>query len=152
MFPLSPSIWIALGAALLIAGLGVAVKVQTSRLEAVKQEYATFKAEVKVLGEAAQKAADVQKAADKLKKEKADAFSKREIAGLADTVKRLHDERARSSLLPPAPAGSRSPEIVSFDRTQLDGALSSFVEGAANLITEGNQAVVDLNAAKLWAQ
>ena len=152
MFPLSPTLWIYLGVAVVMATLGTAIKVQTSRLEAVKQEYATFKAEVKVLGEAAQKVADAQKAADKLKKEKADAYSKKEIAGLADTVKRLHDERARSSLLPAPSSSSRSPEIASFDRTQLDGALSSFVEGAANLVTEGNQAVVDLNAAKLWAQ
>lgn len=152
MLPLSPSLWLAVGAAVLIAGLSGAVYVQTSRLEAVRTEYATFKAEVKVLGEAAQKAADAQKASDKLKKEKADAYNKRELAGLADTVKRLHDERANSNLLPAPAPGSRSPEIAAFDRSQLERALSVFVEGAANLVTEGSQAVIDLNAAKEWAK
>ena len=152
MFPLSPSLWLAVGAAVLIAGLGIAVKVQTSRLDAVKTEYATFKAEVKATGEAAQKVADAQKAADKAKKENTDAKHKKTVADLADTVKRLHDERANTDIVPPAAPGSRSPEVAAFDRTQLNGALSSFVEGAANLVTEGSQAVIDLNAAKEWAK
>lgn len=152
MIPFSPSLWIAVGAAVLIAGLGIAVKVQTSRLDAVKQEYATFKAEVKAAGEAAQKLADARTAADKLNKEKTDAKHKKAVADLAATVKRLHDERANSNLLPAAAPGSRSPEIAAFDRTQLERALSGFVEGTANLITEGSQAVIDLNAAKEWAK
>ena len=151
MFPLSPTLWMAVGAALLIAGLGIVVKVQTSRLEAVTAEYTTFKADVKAMGELAQKVADAQKAVDKSKKEKADANNAKTVAALADTIKRLRDERTSSSLLPPASPDSRNPEVVSFDRTQLDGALSGFVEGAANLIVEGSKAVVDLNTAKQWA-
>ena len=152
MFPFSPTLIAYAAVAALVVGLGVAVKVQTSRLEAVKTEYTKFKVEVEVLGEAAQKAADAQKASDKLRKEKADAYNKKVVADLNITVKRLRDERAGSSLLPPAPAGSRSPEIAAFNRAELDGALSSFVERTANLIAEGNKATVELDTAKAWAK
>jgi len=46
MIPLSPTGWIAVGTAVLIAALGIAVKVQTGRLDAAKAEYAAFKANV----------------------------------------------------------------------------------------------------------
>lgn len=151
MFPFSPTLMVYAGLALVIACLGLAVKVQTDRLDAVKTEYAEFKAGVKVLGEAAQAAADKKAAEDKAKKEKADAYTKKVVADLNATVERLRDERAGSSLLPPAPAGSRSPEIAAFDRAELDGALSSFVERTANLIAEGSKATLDLDTAKAWA-
>ena len=152
MFPLSPSLWMAVGAAVLIAALSGAVYVQTNRLDAVRTEYATFKAEVKATGEAAQKLADARTTADKLNKEKTDAKHKRAVADLSATVERLRNERAGSHIVPPAPAGSRSPEIAAFERTQLDGALSSFVEGTANLVAEGNQATLDLDTVKAWAR
>ena len=52
------TIWLvtAGGIALTILGLGIAVKVQTSRLEAVKAEYSNFKAQTIAEGVAAEKA------------------------------------------------------------------------------------------------
>ena len=152
MFPMSPTLIAYAAVAALVVGLGVAVKVQTSRLDAAKTEYATFKAEVKATGEAAQKLADAQKAADKVKKENTDAKHKRAVADLSADLARLRDERANSHLLPPAAPNSRSPEIAAFDRPLLERALSGFVEGTANLIAEGSAATVDLNAAKEWAK
>jgi len=152
MFPLSPSLWLAVGAAVLIAALSGAVYVQTSRLEAVKQEYATFKAEVKATGEAAQKVADAQKAADKAKKENTDAKHKKAVADLADTIKRLRDSRPSGDLVPAAPANSRSPEVAAFDRAELSRAVRTFDTEVQGLIDEGAKATVDLNAAKEWAK
>lgn len=152
MFPLSPTLWVYAGVAVVIAALGTAVKVQTDRLDAVKQEYANFKAEVKALGEAAQKVADKQAADDKSKKEKADAYNKRTVADLAATVKRLRDERANTDIVPPAAPGSRSPEIASFDRAELVGAVRDFDAEVQSLVAEGSKAVIDLDTAKEWAK
>ena len=152
MFPLSPSLWIAVGAALLIAGLGIAVKVQTSRLDAVRTEYATFKAEVKVLGEAAQKQADARTAADKLNKEKTDAKHKKAVSDLAATVARLRDERSGSSFLPAPAPNTASPEVATFDRTLLERAIRTLDQDIQGFVDEGSKAVIDLNAAKEWAK
>lgn len=152
MFPLSPTLWLAVGAAVLVAGLTVAVKVQTSRLDAVRQEYATFKAEVKVLGEAAQKAADAQTATDKSKKERADAYNKRIVADLNNAIQRMRDERAGSDFLPPASPSAGSPEIASFNRAELERTIRNFDKGVQGLVDEGSKAVIDLNTAKKWAE
>jgi len=152
VFPLSPTLWIYIGVAVVIAALGTAVKVQTSRLDAVKTEYATFKAEVKATGEAAQKLADAQAAADKAKKENIDAKHKKTVADLADTIKRLRDSRPSGDLVPAAPANSRSPEVAAFDRAELSRAVRIFDTEVQGLIDEGAKATVDLNAAKEWAK
>ena len=152
MFPLSPTLLMYIGVALLVAGLGAAVKGQTSRLDTVRQEYAEFRAEVRAMGEAAQKAADTQKAADKLKKERADAYNKKVVADLNTTVKRLRDERAGSDFLPPTPAGSRSPETAAFNRPLLERAIRDFDKGVQGLVDEGSKAVIDLNTAKDWVK
>jgi len=152
MFPMSPTLIAYAAVAALVVGLGVAVKVQTSRLDAAKTEYATFKAEVKATGEAAQKLADAQKAADKVKKENTDAKHKRAVADLSADLARLRDERANSHLLPPAAPNSRSPEIAAFDRAELARAIRDFDSEVQGLVIEGAKATVDLDAAKIWAK
>jgi hypothetical protein len=83
-------------------------------------------------------------------KERADEEYERRINRLRADVKRLRD--ASSSLLPPAPAGTPSPERACFDRADLDRALSDFARGAADLVGEGAAAVEGLDTAKGWAK
>jgi hypothetical protein len=55
------------------------------------------------------------------------------------------------SVLPPVPAGAASPDRAAFDRAELDRALREFTSGAAELIGEGDKAVIGLDTAKGWA-
>ena len=87
MFPLSPTAWLSIGAAVLIAALGIALKVQTGRLDAAKAEYAAFKVKVEILGEQAEKAAKTRELEDLATKKRADdenAKKKRDLAGVYD--------------------------------------------------------------------
>ena len=158
MFPLSSTGWIAVGAAVLIAALGIAVKVQTDRLDAAKAEYAAFKTKVEILGEQAEKAAKIRELEDLAIKKRADdenAKTKRDLAGVYDAYRSLRAQRAGSSLLPAAPAGATSPERACFDRAALDLGLAKadaiLQEGALGILQRGDQAIVDLNTAKGWA-
>lgn len=72
--------WGAIAAGVLILGMGVALTVQNARLASCKQSFEAFKVQVRVLGEAA--------------KAKAEAENKR----LADLVKQLEGEYAKSEL------------------------------------------------------
>ena len=121
--------WAAIAAGVVIVALGIAVKVQTSRLDAVKAEYAQFKGGIEALGKAAELAAKAKEAADKENKEKADAQNaktKADLAGVYAAYRSLRDQRARGSLLPEAAPGSASPDRITFDRAGFDSALSGF--------------------------
>lgn len=155
MLPLPPTAYAAIGAAVVIAGLGIAVKVQTSRLEAVKAEYAGFVAQVKVLGDAQNAKAAAEDKANKERKEKADAENKKlrsDLAGLYDAYGRLREQRARGSELPGAPAGSRRPDLACFDRAELARAVGGLEEGVLRLTRQGDEARLDLDSAREWAR
>ena len=159
MFPLSPTAWIAAGAAVLIAALGIALKVQTGRLDAAKAEYAAFKVKVEILGEQAQMAAKTRELEDLATKKRADdenAKTKRDLAGVYDAYRSLRAQRAGGSLLPAAATGSGSPDRACFDRAALDRGLEKadglLQEGAIGILQRGDQAIVDLNTAKGWAR
>lgn len=147
--------WAVIAAGVVILGLGIALKVQTSRLDALRTEYAEFKAGVKALGEAAIVSAKAKEAADQAKKEKSDAANaktKRDLAGLYAAYGSLRDQRARGSLLPEAAPGSSSPDRITFDRAGFDSALSGFDKGVTGLLAEGDGAITDLNTARSWAR
>ena len=144
------TLYIALAALLAFSGMGIALKVQSSRLEACKEESATFRAEVKAKGEAAVAEAARINAENAKRKEKSDAERKRLIIannGLAD---RLRDNAARSSL-PEASGTSGIPEPACFRRADLDAAIQRFTTGIAGIVTQGDAAVTDLDNAKRWA-
>jgi hypothetical protein len=153
--------WAALGAGAVILALGIALKVQSSRLETaqtklaeVKGQYAAFKGETKRLGDAAEKRRKDVEAKDRADKEKADAENKDLRRELDARRKQLRD-RANSpggSVVPSAPASAESPDRICFDRKELTGALQRFVDGVAELVGEGAQTVIDLDTAKNWAQ
>ena len=145
----------AIAAGVVIAGLGVALKVQSARLDTCKAEYATFKAEVKVLGEAAIAATKAREAADKEKKEKADvqnAKSRRDLDGIYAAYRSLRDQRAGGGRLPEAPSGSRRPDLACFDRAELTGSVGILEEGVPRITQQGDEARLDLDTAEAWAQ
>lgn len=146
-------LWLALGsfALGLASGAGGAWTVQGWRLDTVQAKFDGFVATVKAEGEAAEKLAKAAAAEDKRNKESSDHEYESRIASLTADNQRLRDARARSGYVPAAPAGSRSPELACFDRTELEQALRRLDEGISGLIDEGDADAVGLNVARRWA-
>ncbi len=160
--------WGAIAAGAVILALGVAVKVQTSRLEtskaetvAVQVKFDLFAAKVKQLGEEAAIVAKAKDAQNKALKEKIDetsAKARADLAALYARYSRLRNSResAGVSSLPSPATGSTSPALATFDRETLDRGLAVadgiLQEGAERILLRGDSAIADLNAAKGWAQ
>jgi hypothetical protein len=142
--------YIALGAAAIILGMGVALKFQTARLDSVKQEYATFKAQVKAAGDAAKVRADAENKLNEERKKRNEAELRKLRLANAE-FKRLRDN-APSRRLPEAPADSRNPELACFDRPELERAYGKLVEGLRGLADEGTESTLALDSVKRWAQ
>lgn len=147
------SLWLLLGsfALGLASGAGGAWTVQGWRLDAVNAEFDGFVTTTKAQGEIAENLAKAKEAEHKREKEIADHEYQTTITGLAADVKRLRDDRARGGYVPAAPAGSRSPELACFDRTELEQALRRFDEEVTGLFAEGDADAVGLNVARSWA-
>lgn len=147
-------LWIALGAfaAGAVSGGGAAWTVQGWRLDAVRAEFKGFVDVTRALGEAAQKESIRREAADKTKKDQANAENKRTIDSLRADVKRLRDARAGGSFVPAAPAGSLRPELACFDRPELERAIRGLDRTVQGLVDEGSEATVNLDTARAWAQ
>ena len=141
----------ALAALLAFSGMAVALKVQSSRLEACKQDSAAFRADVQAKGEAALQKARQIDAENAKRKEKSDAERKRLIAANTDLADRLRDNASRSSL--PETSGTAGiPETACFRRADLDAAIRKFTAGTAGIAAAGDAAIIDLDNAKRWAQ
>lgn len=146
-----------LGAMLTIAGLSIALKVQTSNLEDSKQEYSELSARVEAANKLAVAESKRKVAEDQLNKEKADHENVITRTKLVDLSKQLRNERARSrSGLVPAPAaGSQSADRICYKRADFDRAISDFVDKAGELSAgfaeQGAQGIADLNTVKVWA-
>ncbi len=143
--------WVAVAAGVAFVGLSIALKVQSSRLESCKTEAATFKAQVKANGEAAQKAADAKIAADKANKQRTDNETTKLRAANASLARQLRDSRAASSFLPAAGSPAGRPDAITFDRAKLERAIQSLDEGVSGIVARGDQAVIDLNLSLKWA-
>ena len=152
------ALYAAIGALVVISILGIALKVQTSRLEAVKKEYAAFQAQVKALGDLAEAKNRAKEKEDKALKEKIDHENKTLRTNLAITSKRLRDS-AGSGGVPqiPAPAGSAGEATINL--AIANRALSDYFTAArqlnsavAGLVIEGAEAAADLDSAKAWAR
>ncbi len=129
-------------AAVVIALLGVGyIKGCTDASE----EYVQFKATLAAQADAQVKRTAERVRQDKLEKERRDAEYKRNIARLERDLGRLR-QRARASVLPPAPAEARDPSRATFDRAELDRALREFTGATAELIGEGAAAVEGLDS------
>ncbi len=134
------------------AGGTAAYKFQGMRLDAVKAEYKGFVATTKAQGEAAQKVAKAQEAADKLNKQKADDENKRTTDSLNSTIKRLRSARAGGGYLPPAAPGASSPATATIDRAEFERAVGKLDLGVQKIVDTGSKAVIDLDTAKKWAK
>lgn len=143
--------WGAIAAGAVIIALGVAVKVQSSRLESCKTAAEAFKAQVKAEGEAAAKEAARINLANQKAKEQADAKTKQLLADNAVLGKRLRDARASGGYVPPAPAGTRSPDRACFDRAELERAIGALDAGVQSLVGQGDEARLRLSTAAEWA-
>src|SRR5690349_17838603 len=95
--------WVAIAAGVVFLGMGIALKVQSSRLESCKTEHAAFVAQVLALGETAK--------AEKAKKEAQDAKQIKDALTQRDTaLAKLRESGSGGRKLPgspAAPAGSR---------------------------------------------
>ena len=116
---------------------------------------ASMKKEWDAANALARKIADKIEAKDIARKEKADAShakTRRDMDGLYAAYRSLRDSATKRSLLPEAAPSAASPATAAFDRSGLDNALSGFDRGITGLLEEGDRAIVDLNAARRWAQ
>ena len=141
-----------IAAAVVVGGMGIALKVQSARLESCQDKFEAFKLQTKALGDAAEAERKRIDALNLKAKEKADAAHKSTVARLNRDVKRLRDANASRSAVPDAPAGSSRPHLACFDRAELDRAVSGFIAEVTELVGEGAAATVDLDAAKVWVK
>ena len=147
-------LWIA-GVAFLAgvaAGGGTAWTVQGWRLDAVQSKFDGFVATVKAQGEAAEEAKRKQVKIDKLNKEQTDAQIKRDLDRLRADNQRLRDERAASRFVPATASPAGSPDRACFDRPQLESAIQLFDSEIQGIVEQGSEAVIKLDAVKVWAQ
>jgi hypothetical protein len=144
---LTPLLYGAIAAGAIILALSGAVWVQTARLSSANSTIAA----TKVIGKAAEAAAKKKEKDDKRSKEKADEQNRFDTASLRVDLERVQRSAGRS-IVPLGPPGARRPDLVTFDRAELDTALRRFTAGAGDLVGEGAKATVDLNTARKWAQ
>ena len=147
-----PMLYGAITAGVVILGLTAALKIQSSRLETCRTEFAVFRLETKLIGDAQEKANREREAVDRKLKEKTNADHKTAVARLNRDVKRLRDDHARRGLAPEAPATSSRPDLACFDRTIFAGALRDYEAEVVGLLAEGAENTLSLDAAKAWAQ
>ena len=126
----------AIAAALVIAGLTLALRVQTQRLDAAN---ATI-AQVKILGELA----EAQRTKDK---ERADADYKSRLDRLSRDNARLRLS-ASSSVLP---ASAIAPGAC-ISGADTDRSLREFIAEVTEIVVQCGQSVEALDSAKRWAQ
>lgn len=126
----------AIAVAVVVSLLMLALKIQTSRLEAAQETIA----QIKAVGELAE-------ANRKKEKERADEDYKRAKSQLDRANKRLRDS-ASSSVLP---ASAIAPGAC-ISGAGTDGALREFTREVAEIIVHCGQVVESLDNAKRWAQ
>ena len=146
------ALYAALAALVVFGGMSIAIKVQTSRLESVKQEYAAFRAKVDAEGRAAEAEATRINAENAVKKEKIDRENKTLRAANSRLAGELRDARARSRFVPEAAPGAGSPATAAFDRAELERTLQRLDAGVSGIVAEGDQARLDLDSAREWAR
>lgn len=137
----------------ILAGvLALGVAIQTHRVESCKTEFAAFKAQVKQLGEQAEKEARAKEKANE--KRIADANNERDAA-----LKRLRDrERSRSRNLSSAAAPANSGNRVCIPTATYNSAMGEFREVLARVMAEvdgyatrGDEAAIDADTLiKAW--
>lgn len=116
-----------------------------------KERGAAYKAAVKSVGDAQEARTKERILLDKQRKKEADNENRKLHADLDVATKRVR-ERARGSYVPPAAPGAKRPELAAFDRAELDRTIREFTQEVAGFIEQGDQARLDLDTVKRWAQ
>lgn len=122
------------------------------RVQAAQQEYADLQQKVKTLGEQAQQRAAQQAAEDATRKDQADEQNRVTIAALRDQLSRMRDANARSRYVPAASPSASRPDLACFARADLESAIRAFADEVQGLVAEGDEARINLDTAKTWAQ
>lgn len=155
VIPLSPTMYGALGAAVVIAGLTVGISIQTVRLDAAVARHEAFVAKTEAIGKAQEAAAKIKDAQNVSKMEAANAQNmraRRELDGVYATYRQLRDQRTSGGAVSSAPTLTASADRITFDSQELIGAIRSLEAGILGIAQQGDQAIADLNTAKSWAQ
>ena len=152
----SPMLIMGILLALSVAGNAILSKLYVGAKQdvaRVTQAYDSFKAQVKVEGDKAATVAKAKEMSDKLAKDTADAENKATVAALNTAITKLRSDsdRARGSLVPPAPAGSKRPDLACFDRAALESADGIFLAEVRGIADKGTTATVNLATASKWA-
>lgn len=142
---------VAMVAAIWLHGCNYGENRQEAITDKLRIEYNQFVSKTEELGKAAEAKAKQIEAADKLRKEKADAENFRTITELRDSVARLRRARSSGGYLAPASATSESPDTITFDRAELERAIRQTDDRIQELISEGDEARINLDTAIRWA-
>jgi hypothetical protein len=146
--------WAVLAVALVAAAAFGAAKMHAHdqiKYDALEAKFEAFKDTAAALGREAKAAAAAREAADKSRKEAADAENSAALATLASDIAKLRARRASSGFLPAPGSAATSLDRVSVKRAELERALRELDTGVQGLFGEGDRAIVDLNSAKKWA-
>ncbi len=139
----------------ILAGIGavlaLGLAIMTHQYMSERDAFTAFRAEVKTLGEIAQKKADEQKLADAKNKEQSDAQYLATIDSLNRDLKRLRDSRTSGGGLRSPTPSPASPDRTCFDPAKLASALRKLDEGILGIVESGSEAVIGLDSAKKWA-
>lgn len=117
-----------------------------------QQRFAAFRAAVDAVGKAQEQRTRERIALDVKRKKESDRENLRLRADYNLVAKRLRDERASRGLLPARPTAAGGPAVAAFDWDQLDRAILDYRGAVAQLLEEGDQARIDLDTARRWAQ
>jgi hypothetical protein len=118
----------------------------------VKKDHEQFVAQLKADAEAQRRGIEAKIARDRALKEDTDAKLQVAVTDLRAARQRLRDDRARASSVPPAPTASGSPHLACFDRAELGRAVDNLEAGVEDLVGEGAEAALILDAARGWAR
>lgn len=135
-----------------VSGGGLAWKVQGWRLDALQDRYDGFVAATKAEGEKAAITAAATKKADEKRKEVADHENAAALTALRADNLRLRNTRTGGSYLPAAAAGAVRPDRITFDRAELESAIQRLDAGVSGVAEKGDEARVNLDTARKWAQ
>lgn len=151
ILPSGLTLYAAIGAIIIIVLLSAALKVQSSRLDAVKSEYDGFVAQTKAAGKLQEaKTKETESKHIKITKEKDNEI---DVARTnhANDLKRLRDKHTRGGIVPTAPADSVKPSLACFDRQELSEAIRDFTGEVGELVAKGQSCAIELNNAREWA-
>ena len=154
----SPLLILGILLAISVAGNAVLGKLYTGALQdyaAEKQAYASFKEQVKVLGEQQEKHSAEVKSLNEARKKEADNANAQKVASLNAAIGKLRADadRAGSGKLSAAPTGSKCPDgQACFDRAEFERAYGGLVKDVRQWADEGSAVTLDLDTAKAWAQ